>query len=554
MRKTLFYLLLFPILFGCSKKNNTPDPIKPPVAFSFRLLTVNGISDGYDYKDVNPLPVIKISFTAALNTTTVPSAVSLVDKNTSSVALIITYENSDSSLVIKPSAPLDFSSTYTLNVSNTLKSKEGGSLLSTVTVSLTTAMDTSNKFPLISDDSLLTLIQKQTFRYFWDFGHPVSGLARERNTSGDLVTTGGSGFGIMSLLVGIERNFITRSQGLDRLTLMVDFLTTKAHRYHGAFPHWLNGATGSTIPFSTNDNGADLVETSFLMEGLLTARQYFDNASISKEVELHAKIDTLWNNVEWDWFRRTNMNALYWHWSPTNGWAMNMKVQGWNEALMVYVLAASAPTHTIDKIVYDNGWALNGAIKNNQVFYGIQLPLGPNTGGPLFFAHYSFMGLNPHNLVDQYADYWQQNVNHTLINYKHCIANPNNHTGYSKNCWGLTASDIANGYTASSPSNDVGVIAPTAAISSLPYTPVESMQAIRYFYYKIGDKIWRNYGFCDAFSLQDSWYASSFLAIDQGPQICMIENYRTGLLWNLFMSAPEVQSGLTKLGFSYKKK
>jgi hypothetical protein len=432
-----------------------------------------------------------------------------------------------------------------------LVSKTQTSLVSEYNITLITSIDTTDKFPRITDNELLTLIQKQTFTYFWDFGHPVSGMARERNTSGDLVTTGGTGFGIMSILVGIERNFITRNQGLERLLTMVDFLKNKTTRYHGAFPHWFNGVTGTTIPFGGNDNGADLVETSFLMQGLLTARQYFNNSTNPGEIQLRATINTLWNEVEWDWFRKNNENALYWHWSPTNGWAMNMKVQGYNEALIVFVLAASSPTHTIDKIVYENGWALNGGIKLNKSYYGIPLPLGQSYGGPLFFAHYSFLGLDPQNLRDQYASYWEQNVNHSLINYSYCVANPNGFAGYSKDCWGLTASDIPNGYTASSPTNDKGIIAPTAAISSLPYTPVESMQAIRFFYYKLGNKIWSKYGFVDAFSQKDLWYADSFLAIDQGPQICMIENYRTGLLWNLFMSAPEVKTGLTKLGFSY---
>jgi hypothetical protein len=232
---------------------------------------------------------------------------------------------------------------------------------------------------------------------------------------------------------------------------------------------------------------------------------------------------------------------------------MNMPVTGWNEGLIVYVLAASSPTHPIPKVVYDEGWARNGAypMKNGKSFYGIVLPLGEDYGGPLFFSHYSFLGLDPRNLSDQYGDYWTQNVAHSRINYEYCKANPKKYRGYSPVCWGLTASDVQGGYSASSPANDLGVIAPTAALSSFPYTPAESMNALKFFYFTLGDRIWGNYGFYDSFNLSSLWFADSYIAIDQGPVICMIENYRTGFLWNLFMSNLEIRNGLDKLGFSY---
>ncbi|HNP53260.1 MAG TPA: glucoamylase family protein, partial [Ferruginibacter sp.] len=385
--------------------------------------------------------------------------------------------------------------------------------------------------------------------YFWDFGHPVSGLARERNSSGETVTSGGSGFGIMTIPVGISRGFITRAQGLARMQTIVSFLKNTAQKYHGAFPHWLNGSTGATIPFGTNDDGADLVETSYLMQGLITARQFFDGADVA-ETTLRTDITTLFNNVEWSWFRQNNQQVLYWHWSPNVGWAMNFAIRGWNECLITYVMAASSTTFAIPRTVYDQGWASNGGIRNGNTYYGYTLPLGEANGGPLFFAHYSFLGINPTQLTDTYANYWTQNRNHSLINYNYCVSNPQQHFGYSNQCWGLTASDIENGYTASSPNNDQGFIAPTAALSSMPYTPTESMNALKFFYYKLGDKLWGEYGFVDAFSLESPWFADSFLAIDQGPIVVMIENYRTGLLWNLFTSAPEIKNGMRNLGFT----
>ena len=409
-------------------------------------------------------------------------------------------------------------------------------------------IDSTNKFPVISDEALLTLVQKQTFKYFWDFGHPMSGLARERNTSGDVVTSGGSGFGIMTIPVAIERKFINRAEGLERMQKIVGFLKDKTQKFHGAFPHWINGATGAVIPFSTKDNGADLVETSYLIQGLLTARQYF-NGTETAETTLRADINTIWYGVEWDWFQKDKGNVLYWHWSPEYNWDMNLPIKGWNECLITYTLAASSPTHPITKSVYDNGWTGNGSFVNGKNYLGLTLPLGEPYGGPLFFSQYSFLGINPTNLTDRFTNYFTQNKNHTLINYNYCKSNPKAYYGYSDQCWGLTASDIPDGYTASSPTNDKGVIAPTAALSAFPYTPVESMKALKFLYYKLGDKMWGEYGFYDSFSLAQPWFATSYLAIDQGPIIIMIENYRSALLWNLFMSCPEVKTGMKNLDF-----
>ncbi len=406
--------------------------------------------------------------------------------------------------------------------------------------------------PGLSDEEILDVVQRQTFRYFWDFAHPVSGMARERSNKAydygnEVVTTGGTGFGVMSTIVAVHRGWISRDSATKHLLKMVKFLS-KADAYHGVFPHWLHGATGKTIPFSRKDDGADLVETSFLFQGLLTARQFF-NRDNSAETELRNRINWLWNDIEWDWFTRDGEKVLYWHWSPNNGWAMNFAIRGYNECLITYVLAASGERYPVSDAVYHQGWAKSNFFKNGKEYYDYILPLGFDFGGPLFFAHYSFLGLDPTGLTDQYADYWQQNVNHTLINRAHCIKNPGKYTGYGENCWGLTASDNHEGYNAHSPDNDLGVITPTAALSSFPYTPEYSMKALRHFYYNLGDKIWSEYGFVDSFNETKGWYAKSHLAIDQGPIIVMIENYRTHLLWDLFMSCKEVQMGLKKLGF-----
>ena len=414
----------------------------------------------------------------------------------------------------------------------------------------------------LTNDSLMTLVEYRTFQYFWDGAEPNSGMARERfNVDGiypendkDVVTSGGSGFGLMAILVGIERGFITREEGFTRFSKIVDFLK-KADRFHGAWPHWMYGETGKVKPFSPKDDGADIVETAYLVQGLLAVRQYFIEGS-NEERNLASDIDSLWREVEWSWFTKGGKNVLYWHWSPDYGWAMNFPVQGYNECLILYVLAASSPTYPISAKVYHDGWARGGAIETKSGEYGYVLTLKHNGaekyGGPLFWAQYSYLGLDPQNLKDQYADYWLENKNQTLINWKWCSLNPKNYAGYSKDCWGLTASYSPSGYAAHSPgeTTDLGVISPTAALSSFPYTPKLSMDAMKHFYYVLGDKIWGEYGFYDAFSVQDDWYPQKYLAIDQGPTVVMIENHRTGLIWNLFMSADEVQNGLGILGFT----
>ena len=450
-------------------------------------------------------------------------------------------------LTITTSTELKYYQKYYFNISKELKSTEGF-YFNGFSKYFYTAVDSTPKFPLISDDDLLTLIQQKTFSYFYDFGHPSCGMARERNSSGDIVTTGGSGFGVMALIVGMNRGFITRDEGLTRLSKILHFLET-CDRFHGAWPHWINGVTGKTVPFSEHDDGGDLVETSYMVEGLMTIRQYLD-PNIEQESGLISRIDILTDAVEYDWFTR-GQNVLYWHWSADYAWAMNMMIQGYNETMITYVVAATSTTHPITAAVYHSGYAKNGSIMNGNSYYGIKLPLGEAYGGPLFFTHYSFLGLDPRTLHDIYADYWEQNVNQSLINRQYCIANPGNYVGYGSACWGLTASDNPWGYSAQSPTNDLGTITPTAAISAIAYTPEQSMQAIRNFYYTLGDRIWGSYGFYDAFDVSEGWWADSYLAIDEGPIICMIENYRTQLLWNLFMSHPKVNAGLTKLGFTY---
>jgi len=533
---------------GCSNGSADDAPSGEPLALG--SVTIGAQSGLADFDDVAPDAAIVLDFTAPLDAATVEANIYLLDAGGSKVPARDVYDG-QRRVTVEPDAALRSYATYRLIVNSGLKSAGGEPILTGKVISLHTGLDASDKFPQITDEELLDKVQRQTFRYFWEGAEPVSGMARERTSSGATVTTGGTGFGVMAMTVAAERGFVTRSEACARVQRIVTFLSERATAYHGAFSHWIDGQTGRTLPFSADDNGADLVETGLLFEGLLAARAYFDRADAA-ESRLRADITALWEAVEWDFFTKQGAEkVLYWHWSPDKGWAMNMPIRGWNEALIVYVLAASSPTHPIGREVYAEGWARGGAMRNGKRFYDTVLPLGEDYGGPLFWAHYSFLGLDPRGLSDAYADYWEQVRSHTLINYKYCVANPKRYAGYGPDCWGLTASDIEGGYAASSPTDDRGVIAPTAALSSLPYTPDESLAALRFFYYKLGDKLWSDYGFIDAFDLTDGWFDTGMhIAIDQGPVVVMIENYRTGLPWRLFMSDREVQAGLAKLGFT----
>ncbi len=414
----------------------------------------------------------------------------------------------------------------------------------------------------LSDEALMDSVQRRTFEYFRSAAEPTSGLARERyhmngiypENDSHVVTTGGSGFGLMALLAGIERGYITPEEGLARFERIVGWLE-KADRFHGAFPHWWNGETGRVQPFGRKDNGGDLVETAFMMQGLLAVHQYYVDGT-EAERALAARIDKLWREVEWSWYQN-GQNVLYWHWSPEYGWEMNFPVRGYNECLVMYVLAAASPTYPIGPEVYHEGWAENGAIEEPHETEGHELRMRYQgcEAGPLFWAHYSFLGLDPRGLKDRYADYFEEMRSYTLVNRDYCVRNPKGWAGYGPDCWGLTSSYSTAGYAGHAPAEerDLGVIAPTAALSSIIYTPEESLAVMRRLYEDLGDRLWGPYGFYDAFSETENWYPAQYLAIDQGPIVVMIENHRSGLLWELFMSHPDVQHGLERLGFEYRK-
>lgn len=403
----------------------------------------------------------------------------------------------------------------------------------------------------MSDEDIVTSVQEASFRFFWDYGHPVSGLARERTggVSNDVVATGASGFGLMNIVVAVRRGFVSRADAAARVLTMLRFLS-EADRFHGAWPHWLDGRTGRVIPFSKEDDGGDLVETAFLVQGLLTARRYFTGGD-PVETEIRGLATRLWEEVEWDWYGRGGETGrLTWHWSPNRGWQINHQIGGFNECLVVYVLAVASPTHPVPPDFYRRGWAGPGYARE-RTFYGQRQWVGPDLGGPLFFTHYSFLGLDPRGWHDGFCNYFENNRGITLMHRAYCAENPGHNKDYSELVWGLTASDNPWGYAAQAPrSGDNGTITPTAALSSMPYAPEAVTPTLLHFYRAYGPRLWGEFGFRDAFNPQVDWYADSYIGIDQGPIAVMIENHRSQLCWDLFMSNPEIEPALVKMGWT----
>lgn len=418
----------------------------------------------------------------------------------------------------------------------------------------------------LNDDELLTMVQEGCFRYYWEAAHPNAGMAIEiRPGDENLVAVGASGFGIMALVVGADRNFVTRADCANRILKIVRFLKS-ADRFHGAWPHFLDGRTGKIIPyFGKYDDGGDLVETSFLMEGLLVARQYFDQNN-PVEREIRETITALWGGVEWDWYRRDpQSNFLYWHWSPDYGWHIGHTLVGWNETMITYLLAIASPTHAVPASLYYSGWAgqSDWAVRyrhnwsrttqgdhytNGASYYGYKLDVGEGSGADLFFTQFSFMGFDPRFKKDRFTDYFLNNQKIAKINYAYCVENPNKFVGYSTNCWGLSAG-INSGGGRPLPRDDNGTICISAALGSFPYTPQESMNALKHFYRDLGGKVWGAYGFYDGFNESENWFEPVWMGLNQAIITVMIENYRTGLIWREFMSNPEIDPALRAIGF-----
>jgi hypothetical protein len=407
-------------------------------------------------------------------------------------------------------------------------------------------------------EGFLTEVQEAGFRYFYNYAYPGSHLPREGIKAKDswdptAMSAVSTGMYFFNIVVGIERGFITREQGAAHAKVLLDFLNGPTERFYGAFPHWIDGKTGKVRPFSSKDNGADMVETAIIAQGLIFAREYFDGYSVV-ENSIRQTSDSLWKAIEWDKFIQnpgTDEQVMIWHWTPEHGFS-DLPIVGFNEAEICYILGVGSPTFPIAPEVYWDGWvAKNPEYYNPRTVEGlngpIELKLTWDYGIPMFVMHYSYLGLDPRSVPLQDGNLFDEFTRLTLANHDYAKLNADKFKGYDK-YWGLTASLDPNGYRAHHPiHDDNGTISPTGALCSMPYLPKQVIDMMCELYLEKGDTLWGPFGFYDAFNPTLDWVADGYIGIDVGPIAPMIENYRSGKLWYTFMQAPEVHEAIEKI-------
>jgi hypothetical protein len=392
-------------------------------------------------------------------------------------------------------------------------------------------------------------VQEAAVRFYFEEAHPVSGLSQEGAPGwGDTSAVGSTGMGMANIIVGVHRGFVTREQGVALALKMLRFLDQKTETQAGAFAHWMDGTTGAARKFGSNGTAADLVETSFLIQGAILLREYF-NGSSAEEREIGAIATRLAAEVQWPQFMvdQPTGPVMMWHWDSVVG-PGELPIRGFHEGMMPYILGIGSQTYPIPAKSFYTGWYHpQHQLGTTRTDFGIEHGLGRGIGWPLFFAHYSHIGFDPRVIRYKGKTYFEHFVDATKVHEAYARSRASEFKGYDT-VWGLAASTSPDGYKAHRPGkDDSGTIATTAALSSMPYLPDAVLNCMESMYLDYGSRIWGCYGFYNAFNPTRDWVGEKYIGIELGPIAPMIENHRSGLLWRLFMQAPEVQRALERL-------
>ena len=412
---------------------------------------------------------------------------------------------------------------------------------------------TPRSAPALTTEALLDTLQHTAFDYFWNEANPTNGLIKDRSTLSSPCSIASLGFGLSAICIGIDHGWVSRDDGRARIRTALQTLWTKPQGnalsgtigYKGLYYHFLDmpGA------LRTWDCELSTIDTALLFAGIIDAKQYFDTAD-PVDVEVRALADSIYYRADWE-FMRNFAPSIYMGWKPGTGFSTFGQWIGYNEAMILFILALGSPTHPVPATT----WTAWTSGYNWSTQYGQTYVIFP----PLFGHQYSHCWIDFRSIYDTYManrgiTYFENSRRATLAQRAYCIANPSGRVGYGANQWGLTASDGPTGYNArgAPPSqNDDGTISPTAVGGAVPFAPEVAIPALHHLYDTYGPQLFSTYGFRDAFNLtvNPDWYDTDYIGIDQGPIIVMIENYRTGKVWQRFMANPDIQRGLQRAGF-----
>ena len=424
----------------------------------------------------------------------------------------------------------------------------------------------------LEDEMMLDTIQQKTFQFFMNEHHPEFGIVKDRAAVWAPASIASTGFGIPSFAIGAERKWISREEAADITLKILNFFAnsvqsadTNATGYKGFYYHFLRMDTGTRAWKCELSS----IDTGLLMMGIIFARNYYDKDNrVERQIRLLAGL--LLGRIDWNFLEMKEPgrfeHTISMGWTPTEG-IHNFGWSGYNEGLFLYVLAAGSGMENVERSY--KAWL--STYKWNTPYKGLSHVAFP----PLFGHQFSQAFIDYRGIADAYMkekgiDYFENSRRATLVQQKYAIDNPHGWVGYDSLCWGVTASDGPTekynfddkkflGYAGRGTSGpdynyfDDGTIAPYGPLSSLPFAPMEVLSTIKSMNEKYGDKIWGKYGYYDSFNLTAKWVNDDFIGIDQGPMLIMIENFRTGLVWNYVMKDPIIQKGLNVLGYEYIK-
>lgn len=388
-----------------------------------------------------------------------------------------------------------------------------------------------------SEDQLLDLVERSAFGYFWNEANPQNGLIKDRcyafgPDQRKIASIAAVGFGLSAICVADKRGWVSREAAYERVYTTLKFFQRSAQKYNGFFFHYYEMDTGAPL------HGCEIssIDTGLLLAGILTVKNYYKGT----EVETMAR--TLLEQVNWQWMMN-NENYLSMAWFPGNRFLPHLW-RDYNEAIMLYFFGVGSPTYPIPASVW-------GSIDREKFKYAggeFVVAAGENS---LFEHQYPQVWLDLRGLIDQNGvDYFDNSAAATIANRQWCLDNAKKYKTFAAGFWGLTACDGPNEYVVNGApyGNCDGTVAPTAPIGSIPFTPELAIEQIRK-YFTLNERLWGKYGFVDAFNLDKDWFSSVYIGIDQGPIVLMIENHRTGMIWDLVRDDPMIRMSCDKMGF-----